>query len=304
VQTDYHSPALAMGWMLPFNFALAFHVLIIVSALTLPKYLDIKEFPIDVTSVDLINIADIALPPEQSYQPSVPPPGQKENVQTDTSPPVSAKKTAPIATPANTNEILEIPSKPISIKPLKRKIKKKIIEKASTAELRMRQLAQIKALETKRQLLIEEAQRQRVIADEEAKAATSEALSALKQSLRADADVTSMEPKKHKGLKNSGTAHSAVEGQYHSAIFSQLHQYWSLPTIKVWPPALSATVVITIDKDGGIVSHHFEKKSGDLVFDKFVSKTIEEANPLPPIPGALKKSEYTIGLHFKPGEIQ
>ena len=69
-------------------------------------------------------------------------------------------------------------------------------------------------------------------------------------------------------------------------------------------PDLTAVVVITINKNGHIANMFFEKKSGDRIFDQFVTKTIESASPLPPIPPAMKKQRYEIGLRFKPGSIR
>jgi len=70
------------------------------------------------------------------------------------------------------------------------------------------------------------------------------------------------------------------------------------------PRTLDIQSGITIKIDGDIANVVFETKSGDRVFDQFVSKAIEEANPLPPIPPALKKQRYEIGFRFKPGSIQ
>ncbi len=69
-------------------------------------------------------------------------------------------------------------------------------------------------------------------------------------------------------------------------------------------PDLVAIVVITINKNGQIANVFFEEKSGDRVFDQFVTKTIEAASPLPAIPAAMKKQRYEIGLRFRPESIR
>ena len=52
-----------------------------------------------------------------------------------------------------------------------------------------------------------------------------------------------------------------------------------------------------------IFSEHFEKSSGDKLFDQFVQKTLREAAPLPPIPAALQQSQVEVGLRFKPSGL-
>ncbi len=128
-------------------------------------------------------------------------------------------------------------------------------------------------------------------------------MAALKQSLRADA-ATNAARNNSRSSGRSGGSSSALEAQYFSSIFGHLHQYWSLPEIKQWDPQLQAVVVITIAQNGRIMNHTFEKRSGDRVFDQFVSRTIQDANPLPAIPRALRKEQFSLGLNFRPGKIQ
>ena len=290
-----------MGWKLPFNLAILFHVLLLSSAIIVPKYIHTRTKLPDFTSVNLVNIADL-LPPAAA-DPTPPAPTQTKPVKTTPPKKKTLAKTAPIA------EILKpapaaAPAKAISIKPLKRKLKKKVPPGQSTEEIEKKHQALVKqqALETKSKQLQEEAKRQKEIADTEAKIAAGEALTALKQSLLAEASANNSSSNRRNS--RSGGSSSALEAQYFSSIFEHLHQYWALPEIKQWDPQLTAIVVITIGQNGRIMNHKFEKRSGDRVFDQFVSRTIQDANPLPPIPRALKEQQYTLGLRFKPGKIQ
>jgi len=95
-----------------------------------------------------------------------------------------------------------------------------------------------------------------------------------------------------------------LKERYDAAIFARLHKFWSLPEYMQKKPELNAVVVITINKDGSIANMFFEKKSSDRMFDQFIINTIESANPLPPIPPAMKKQRYEIGLRFKPGSVR
>jgi len=96
---------------------------------------------------------------------------------------------------------------------------------------------------------------------------------------------------------------SALANQYYSRIAGQLQSYWKLPDYKDWPASLLAKVIVTIDKSGKILDVQFEKRSGDDAFDRLVRKTLDDADPLPPIPPALKKDRLEIGLNFTPGSI-
>ncbi|MCF8056777.1 MAG: TonB C-terminal domain-containing protein [Desulfocapsa sp.] len=304
--TEYHITPAAVGWKLPFNLALLLHVLLISSAILLPQFFHRKPILPDIYTVDLVNIAE---PLPTASSPVPPPPSQTEPaVKIDKPAVIKESKAIAIDKPAPESIPIE-PVKAISIKPLKRKLKKKLPPDTSAQDAEKRQAAEQKRqqqlLEQRRQQLLQEAQRQQAIADAEAKVAAKEALNALKQSLRADAVVNSA--RKNQGgsavARGRGTSNS-LEAQYFSSIFSHLHQYWSLPDIKPWSPDTTAIVVVTITKNGTIIKHEFERYSGDKVFDRFVSRTIEDANPLPAIPPALKKNQYTIGLRFRPGGIQ
>lgn len=88
-----------------------------------------------------------------------------------------------------------------------------------------------------------------------------------------------------------------LEKQYQLAIYKRIHEFYILPK-RLRNANLSATVVISIEANGEIRNMVFESTSGDKVFDQFVSKAIEAANPLPSHPPAMKKEIYEIGLTF------
>ena len=262
----------------------------------LPKYIQKKTIVPEVYTVDLISISEpLATPPSPPAppQPAVTIQNLKE---------VAAPKTAAIA-PVSPETVPSEPAQAISIKPLKRKIKNKKSPDLLAQQARKQRELEQRALKARQQELLAEAKRQQAIADAEARAAASEAVNALKQMLLADALASSAQSRQRTNSGRSGSNANPIESQYQLHIAGRLHQFWALPDIKPWNPDLIARVVIHIAKDGKILSHSFEKRSGDRVFDKFVSRTIQDANPLPPIPGALKKNQYTVGLRFKPGEI-
>ncbi|MBU1138179.1 MAG: TonB C-terminal domain-containing protein [Proteobacteria bacterium] len=294
------------GWKLPFNLAVLLHLLLLSSAILLPKYLQKNTIIPESYTVDLISItespAELSSPPAAATPAPPEPPAAKIQQLKE----VAAKKTAPIAPPiAETVQPEQVQA--ISIKPLKRKIKNKNAPDLQAQETRrqkeLEQKQEQQALEARRQELLAEARRQRAVAAAEAKAAASEAVNALKHMLQTDAVASSAKTGQQSSSEPSRGTSNALADQYHANIKAHLHRFWALPDIKPWDPDLLAVVVIVISQNGQIISHSFEKRSGDRVFDQFVSKTIQDANPLPPIPGALKKQQYTLGFNFKPGGI-
>jgi colicin import membrane protein len=105
------------------------------------------------------------------------------------------------------------------------------------------------------------------------------------------------------GPVTSGSS-NLIESQYMASIINRIQQFWSLPEYLQNDASLIAVTVITINQDGQIANVFFENRSSNPIFDQFVSKTLEAANPLPPIPPALSKQRLEVGLRFKPGGIQ
>jgi len=150
---------------------------------------------------------------------------------------------------------------------------------------------------------LQDAQRKNALAAAEEKAASA-AVKALRQMLLANAAMDATTGAGSAPVKKSSGANSVIENQFIASISGILQEHWALPDIKPWNPDLTAVVVINIAKNGRIVSHRFEKRSGDRVFDQFVSRAIQDSNPLPAIPGAMRVQQYSIGFNFKPGRIQ
>jgi colicin import membrane protein len=306
----------SIGWKLPFNLAILFHILIISSTIIVPKFLEKKIVIPEFLTVDLVNIAAPLPPPatETAKQEPAKPAKTVEPVVSKPKPKVvKAKMTVPIA-PAATEEPAPAPVKAISIKPIKRKIKKKIIPDTSAADARRARKAlarkhlaaenQRQLLERQRQQLLQEAQRTKALADAE-EAAAKDAVNALKQMYRADSAATSTaKVTRPSNSQAGGGSRNIIESQYQASIFNRLHDHWASPDIKSLNSDLTAIVIIQISKNGQIINHKFKQRSGDRVFDQFVSRAIQESNPLPAIPAAMRVQQYSIGLRFKPGKIQ
>jgi colicin import membrane protein len=284
------------NWTIPINLAIVFHILLALSILFLPGLFKARPKYEDIYTVNLIDFSEpaaeqaVASPPQQAVPEPEPEP---EAVKTETKEIVlEPVKTVPVP-----QEI-----KAVSIKPLKRKIKKEVVKKPDQAREKQNQLDKLQrqsiaeALKAEQlaaeqaRLAAEEAERQQKIMEQQ--------LAAVRNQVRSSQKSASSSPAASSGTK------SALSTQYHGAIMNHVTQYWSLPEFKNWDPGLSAVVVVTISKNGRIIKQFFEKRSGDAAYDQYVRKTLQDADPLPPIPAALRQDQVEIGLIFRPGSIQ
>ncbi len=281
-------------WKLPLNIAIGLHVLIVIGAIYLPGLFTAKPKFADIYTVSLINIVEPAVtPPAVKTAEKLSPPVIKKKIK--------SKKIAPIAPVAKIEKPTAAPIKAISLKPLKRKkIKKK---KRVDNSLRLKKIERRKRQQLARALKEEEllAENARI-----AQEALENELNLLKPVKRPLSETKQPPSQTKNSATTSGIAGSTslISSRYNSAIASRLLQFWSLPEFMQKESELTAIVDITIRRNGDIANIMFERRSGNRVFDQFVHKAIEAANPLPPIPSAMKKQRYEIGLIYKPGSIK
>lgn len=297
------------GWKLPFNIAAAIHLLVILAAFFLPGMFKAKPKFADIYTVSLINIAEPSLAPPVAAPKAQTPPPVKQQEQPPTPPtPPKVKKLTPIAEP--TPEIAEpapapvAPPKAISLKPLKQKVVKEVKPQETPPKKDEQDLAKVRKLAQairEEAVLTERARLAQEAVEQERKVLAQSNISKIVPS---QSESTSSSSAESSTATMAGSSNNLLESQYQAAIASRLQQFWSLPEYLQKDPNLTAIVAITIKVDGTIANVVFENKSGDRIFDQFVNKAIEEANPLPPIPPALKKQRYEIGFRFKPGSIQ
>lgn len=321
---------------MPLNLAIGFHVLIALAVVYLPHLLTPKQMPDETYTVNLINIADVmpaeSAPAEAPPQPAASPASPPKAI---TQPPAKkvvvekvkvVEKEIALAEPeiAEPTPVVEpAPAEAISIKPSKRKIKAEVVPPPTKTEVapppvktevkpppppkkverdfsqsRRQKLAEMIRAE---QQASEEA---RILAEEaEIEKRLAEAsLSRMNRAAAASRSASSDRASSEAALQSSKQL-SALENQYYAAIIARLSSIWSLPETKTWDPSLMATVIITVQKDGQIADSFFEVQSGDKIFDRFVTKALQDVGQLPPIPGALKLQRMEIGLHFKPSGI-
>ncbi len=280
-------------WKLPFNIAIGLHVAVLLCSLYLPGMFKAKPKFADIYTVSIINIAE----PEQAPQAEKPPEPKQPEAAPEPVPPVVPKKAVVIEETVKQVE----PKAPqaISLKPIKQKKIKQVKVVDNTArqrELDRLEKAKLAAL-AEEKLLAEQARLAREALEEERRLLSRTTVA------RTETPPRSAETRQTTGGAGSGSS-NLIENQYLAAIVNRLHQYWALPENLQKNPDLTAIAVITIQRNGEIASFSFESKSGDRVFDQFVRNAIQSANPMPPIPPALKKQRFEVGLRFKPGSIR
>jgi colicin import membrane protein len=277
-------------WLMPLNLAIGFHLLIAFSIVFLPGMFKSKPRFEDIYTVNLVNIAEQL--PEQVITPPA----------AESPPPVELTKPAPEAVSIAPEPVAPPqpqPVNPVSLKPLKKKIKKTVKPEVN------RDLARERDAERLRRQQLAEALRAEQVAAEQARLAAEEAArqqKLLEQQLTQIRQQAQSSPAAPARSGSSG-ALTILEKQYYTAIINRISQFWALPEFKRWDPSTQAIVVVTIAQNGTITRQFFEKRSDDPVFDQFVSKALQDANPLPPIPPALRKTSFEIGLRFRPGSI-
>ena len=281
-------------WKLPLNLAIGFHLLIAASVVYLPDIFKTRPKFEDAYEVNLISLNEPELAPQpQNLQ--QPEPVEKRPIEE-----AVKEKAVPIAEPDKPLPP-QAEAKPISLKPLKRKIKKKIIQKPTPENDRQKEFEKLK-----RQRLAEALKAEREAA-EKAKLAAEEAArqqKLMEQQLRQVKSQVRSSRTTSPGPKRSGGAHSALSSQYYANVQSHITSFYNLPKFTTWDPALTTIMAITINKNGTIVNQRLKQSSGNATFDQFVRKTIQNANPLPAIPPALKENSFNFILTFTPESIQ
>lgn len=291
-------------WKLPLNLAIGLHVLIVLSSIYLPHIFKAKPKFADIYSVSIINVAEsVIVPPSPTPQVKQPKAVVKKAVK-----PVKTKKVAPIAEPVATTN--DAPEKAVSLKPLKKKIVKKNVKPQVVSKPKLKPKAIKDNLAKKRRQELADAIREEELLTERARLAN-EAVEMEKNLLQphksstpaVKSSTTSTRPNNSNDTVSSSSS-SQIERMYYAAITNRLLQFWALPESMQKQSHLMSTAVITINRNGEIAHIQMENRSGDRVFDQFVTRTIRAANPMPAIPAAMKKQRVEIGLNFKPGGIQ
>jgi protein TonB len=101
-------------------------------------------------------------------------------------------------------------------------------------------------------------------------------------------------------LESSGEEKKGGDATAHRAYLGKLRTH--LERSKVNPRTTligTAVVRLTVDANGGLISHQIVKSSGSKVLDDAAMASIERASPFPPIPADLNQKNIQVSVPFK-----
>ena len=296
---------LSSEWRKSFNFAIGLHILVTAFTLITPFLFDRRPELPEIYTVNLFTATEVAV-----QQPAAKAPARK----TAPKPPVKeiepAEPKVSTASKSIAEEKLVAPIEKVDIKPISLRPVKKKIKIGRTKEEAVKEKARLSKAFERIQARAEEKE-----AKKEAGRAAIEAVNKLADSLKTSsttdgaskaqpATTTKARPGVS-GLASTGSVEvDLVTKHYTSAIFQHIHNHYILPTnMADMDESLVAIVRVTIQKNGEISNSFLEGKSSNIYFNQFVLKAVSEASPLPPLPEKLKKESLVIGLRFKAGEM-
>ena len=297
------------AWKWPLNLAIGLHIVIFAASIILPDLIERRPLLDNVVTVDLVSMPELATTPPAAVKPVVKAP--QPTVKAVDPPPEPEAAEVSIAPKAEVAPEPAAPAKPISLKPLKRKIRKardtRLAEEKERDQraktLKQQALARKKADQAKkrreqarRQQAVDDARQAQQDAEREAAMARQELASVIRSTVPA---TTSGRSSGSSGRK----VQSVVLKQYLSSLYDRVHSYWILPEMRKWDRGLETIVVLTIRRDGSIAHMEIERKSRDQFFDQFVMKTLQSAAPMPSFPTLMSQPTIEVGLRFKPGEL-
>ncbi len=293
-------------WRKPLNLSIGLHILVIILAMLAPSIFDRKPKLPEIYTVNLFTATEMAEERPAPAKAPAPKAAEKPAVRQiepeTTKPAVSIQPAKPETPPVAETTITE----PISLKPLKQKVKVgKTKEEEALEKARLNQVVQrIKARAEEK------------AARERAEAAARDAVSKLADAIKttpgaassAGSETVTEQTQSAERTGISGPRGTGIEPdfymkQYFSAVYQKIHDNWVLPDLQNWDNSLEAILVIVIRKDGTISDSYFERKSDNIYFNQFVLKAIKDSTPLPPFPEQLDEKTLEIGLRFKPGEL-
>lgn len=101
----------------------------------------------------------------------------------------------------------------------------------------------------------------------------------------------------------SGGELNLLRRLYYGEVWNAIRSQWILPKTLMNARDMEATLILLIRRDGKILNHRFERRSGNGLFDESVIRAVLKADPLPPFPQAYSPSQEEIGVRFRPEDL-
>jgi len=88
---------------------------------------------------------------------------------------------------------------------------------------------------------------------------------------------------------------------YHTEVWQRIRSHWIVPEALIKSTrGLEAIVVITIGRNGSLLSARLEKSSGNSRYDLTALRAVKKAAPYPPLPIGYRRGSYEMGIRFRP----
>ena len=296
-------------WKWPLNLAIALHVVVFAASIFLPELIGRRPLLDNVVTVDLVSMPEPAAVPPAPVQPVAKPAELKTPVKAPEPVPEPEVAEVSVAPEPEIAPEPSAPAKPISLKPLKRKIKKakdtRLAEEKErerrakalqqeTLDRKKAEQAKKRADKLRRQKALSEARRTQQEADRAVARARQELASMIRET------GTASTAGRSSGASSGRKVQSIAVQQYASSLNAWIGSHWKIPEMLKKNRNLKTLVALTIRRDGSIVNMQIEQKSGDPFFDQSVMKALHSASPMPRFPGVMTETSQEFILGFTP----
>ena len=275
-------------WPVGLSVAVIFHIVVFALAATLPSLIHRRPLLNEVITVNLVSLPRPAANRPEKAAPR-PVPGKRAKPVARAKP-VKAKIQVARRQPAKVS-VKGLPAKPISLRPLSRKIKVAV----NTRRLEERRRRQQEKRERAKAL---------AAARRDEKLAELDAINARKALADMLRDTGALEnSQSRRASAGRQQIQSIAFRQYLASLDNKIRRLWVLPDMRQWRHGLEMVVILTIRRDGTVTNTYIEKKSRDPFFDQFVMKTIQSVDAMPRFPPLMRQQSIEVGLRFRPGEL-
>lgn len=298
-------------WKWPLNLAIVLHVVVFAASIILPELIDRRPLLDNVVTVDLVSMPEPAAVPPASAKTAAKPPELITPAKVPEPAPEPEVAEVSVAPEPEVAPEPSVPAKPISLKPLKRKIKKakdtrlaeekererraKTLQK-ETLDRKKAEQAKKRAEKLRRQKALVEARR----AEQEADRAVTRARQELASVIR---ETGAARPSSRASGSSERKVQSIGVKQYSSTLATWISNQWQIPEMLKKNRNLKTTVALTIRRDGSIANLQIERKSGDPFFDQSVMKILQSTTSMPRFPGVVEESSLDYVLDFDPSGL-
>jgi TonB family protein len=90
---------------------------------------------------------------------------------------------------------------------------------------------------------------------------------------------------------------------YYSDVWRTVRSHWAIDPGRYVGQNLETIIVMRVRRDGKILSHRIERRSGNPAFDEAAEQAVFKTQTLPPFPKIYSPNEEEIGIRFRPQDF-